>query len=364
MNERRKKLLESIGKFNKDQKMKVVEFAKEVDDYGLIPTGVEAFDKFIGGGFKRGGHTILWGGYSVGKTAMVLTAIANAQKEGHICCYVNLEKPIDKERFEFFGINLDEMLYIEAPNNAEQALEALRQFSQDKVIDMFIIDSIQGLCPKATKENKNKQRDLADKEIAELPRVLSKFYKVVNADIFRAKAAVVWIGQTRTGGIGTFFVKAQLSGGKAQEFFAYQMIFMRTGQTADAPIEPIKEYYTDPTGKERYKTVKKPIGFDCVFRMDKTNSSKSVLKNETLHLPYYNKSGFHEPIETKSKEEIKEGLKELTQEAQEMKLYDLPNCDKENLKEKSQTSHDVGEIEVEVEKPKKKRRGRPKKEKK
>lgn len=292
--EKRKKLLESVKKFNKSQKGKVVDFAVNSEEFGIIPTGVKQFDDFIGGGLKRGAHTILWGGYSVGKTAMALTAVANAQKEGLTCCYVNLEKPIEPERFEWFGINRDEMLYIEAPNNAEQALEALRTFCKDKVIDLFIIDSIQGMCPKATKENKGgKERGLDEKEIAELPRVLSKFYSVVNADIYNAKAVVLWIGQTRTGGIGTFFVRAQLSGGKAQEFFAYQIIFMRTGQSADAPVEKYKETFIDPDGKERYRTKSRPLGFDCVFRMDKTNASKSVLKNETLHLPYYNKTGFN-----------------------------------------------------------------------
>jgi RecA/RadA recombinase len=342
--EKRKKLLESVAKFNKQEKGKVVDFANNIDDYGVIPSGVEEFDKFIGGGFKQGAHSILWGGYSVGKTAMALTTIANAQKLGKTCCYVNLEKPIDTERFEWFGINLDEMLYIEAPNDAEQALEALRTFSQDKVIDLFIIDSIQGMCPRTVKENKGKQRGLEERNVASLARVLSNFYNVVNADIFKAKAAVIWIGQTRTEGIGSYITKAGLTGGAAQKFYAFQMVFMRQGQKADAPVVPKKIFYIDPNGKERYKTEKVEIGFDVVLRMDKTNSSKSERQNATLHLPYFDDSGFFAP-----KSDVETELETVEEIEKEIEFS-------EEKKEK-----DI--IEETTEKPKTKRRGRPKKDK-
>jgi len=132
MNERRKKLLETMKQFNKNQKEEVLSFGNESEDLGIINTGIKSIDNFLGGGTKRGTFTIFWGSCSVGKTSLTLQTIANAQKEGQICCYINLEKPIDKERFEFFGVNLDELVLVNHCKNAEQALEIIRIITYPK----------------------------------------------------------------------------------------------------------------------------------------------------------------------------------------------------------------------------------------
>lgn len=312
--ERRKKLDETVKQFNKDQKSEVISKGDEIENLPVIPSGIKRIDDFIGGGFKNGGHTIIWGTYSVGKTALVLTAIANAQKEGKLVCFVNTEKPIEPERFEFFGINLDEMLYIEAPENAEKALEAMRRLCKDKVIDLFIIDSTNGLCPKSVQEEKGgKERSLEKKNVASLPLILSNFYNIVNAHIFRSRASIIWIGQGRTQGIGTFFTRLGLSGGNAQEFYAYQIIFMRRGQNADSPMKSVKRYFLDPDKNLRYKTEKVAVGFDVVMKLEKTNSCRSAQEKSELHIPFVYKEGFvdefnpeGQDIEIKGTEEEKE----------------------------------------------------------
>lgn len=292
-NERRKKLMATIKKFNKDQKSEVFTLGNEIETLEVIPSGVEQFDNFIGGGFKQGAHTIIWGNYSVGKTALILTAIANAQKLGKLVCYVNTEKPIEPERFKFFGINLDDMLYIEAPENAEQALEAIRTLCKEKVIDLFIIDSTNGLCPISVQEEKaGKERSLEKKNVASLALTLSNFYNIVNAQVFRSRASVVWIGQARTQGIGSFFTRLGLSGGNAQEFYAYQIIYMRRGQGSNAPIQKIKEYFLDPDGKLRFQTVNETTGFSVVLKLEKTNSCKSAKEKSDIEIPFYYESGF------------------------------------------------------------------------
>lgn len=292
-NERRKKLMETMKSFNKGQKAEVFTMGNEIKDLEFIPSGVKAIDDFIGGGFKKGGHTIVWGMYSVGKTALILQTIANAQKEGKLVCYVNTEKPIEPERFRFFGINLDELVYIEAPENAEQALEAMRTLCKGQVIDLFIIDSTNGLCPRSVQEDKaGKERALTKKNVASLALTLSNFYNAVNAHVFKARACVIWIGQARTQGIGSFFVRMGLSGGQAQEFYAYQIAFMRRGQNTDAPVRKFKEYYIDPDGKVRFSTVKENIGFDVVMKLEKTNSCKSAKEKSEIHIPFLYDKGF------------------------------------------------------------------------
>ena len=309
--ERRKKLDETVKQFNKDQKSEVISKGDEIENLPVIPSGIKKIDDFIGGGFKNGGHTIIWGTYSVGKTALVLTAIANAQKEGKLVCFVNTEKPIEPERFEFFGINLDDMLYVEAPENAEKALEAMRRLCKNKVIDLFIIDSTNGLCPQSVQEEKGgKERSLTKKNIASLPLILSNFYNIVNAHIFRSRASIIWIGQGRTQGIGTFFTRLGLSGGNAQEFYAYQIIFMRRGQNADAPVKSVKRYFLDPDNNLRYKSEKVAVGFDVVMKLEKTNSCRSAQEKSELHIPFVYKEGFVDEFNPEGQDIVIKGTDE------------------------------------------------------
>lgn len=303
-NERRNKLLETMKQFNKNQKEEVFKLGNEIEEISVIPTGIERFDNFIGGGFKKGGHTIIYGPFSVGKTALILMAIANAQKLGYAVCYVNTEKPISPDRFIFFGIDLNNLVYIEAPSNAELALEALRTLTKEKVIDLFIIDSKDGLCPKSVQEDsKGNERALEKNNVAALPKTLSEFYNAVNAHIFKARAAVVWISQMRTKGIGSYFVRDGLTGGNAQTFYAYQIIYMKKGQKTNNPVKKFKEYWIRPDDKIRYETKSEDIGFSVVFKLDKTNSSKSVKENTELEIAYYYESGFNLP--PKHDEEIR-----------------------------------------------------------
>lgn len=294
--ERRKKLMETVKKFNKDNKSEVFTLGSEITDTKVTPSGVADLDELLGGGFKHSAHTIVYGPYSVGKTALIMTTVANAQKQGLLVCYVNTEKPIAPDRFKFFGVDLDELLYIEAPENAELALEALRTLCKDKVIDMFIIDSTNGLCPVSVQEGKEgAERGLDKKNVAALPMTLSNFYNVVNAQIYRAKAAVIWIGQLRTKGIGSYFTRDGLTGGNAQLFYAYQIIELRRGQKADNPKSKINHYFLDPDGKMHRQAADEEIGFDVVFKVIKTNSSIGKKENTELHIPYYAESGFNDP---------------------------------------------------------------------
>jgi RecA/RadA recombinase len=295
-NERRKKLMESIKTFNKNNKSEVFTLGNEIEELPIIPTGISAVDAAIGGGVKRGGHTIIYGQYSSGKTALALHLIANGQKQQLNVCYVNTEKPIEPERFKFFGIDLDNLIYIEAPENAELALEGLRTLCKDKVIDLFVIDSTNGLCPKSSTEGKEgAERGLDKKDVAALPATLSSFYNKVNAHVFRARAAVVWIGQLRTKGIGGYIVMQGLTGGAAQEFYAYQIIRLRRGQKADNPQLKTVHYFADPDGCVHKETKSEDVGFDAVLKLEKTNSCKSLKEGSEIHIPFYYSSGFATP---------------------------------------------------------------------
>lgn len=300
--ERRKKLEETMKKFNKNQKDSILDFGTSHEDLTSLPTGIKSIDDFKGGGSKRGGFDVVYGGYSAGKSTLILQQIGTLQKRGFICCYIDLEHSFEKPRAKALGVNLEELVLAENCTNAEQALEIIRALCKEKAVDYFAIDSVQAMSPLNEQENKGKERQLVEKEIAELARTLGKFFRVVAPDVFNAKASVVMIGQIRTQGIGTFFTRAGLSGGQALLHWANQITFMRQGQGNDAPTDSVKKYLYDKDGKLRYKTEKKKIGFDAVLKLEKTKSSDSATEGSDIHVPFVFAKGFVDKVEQKEVE--------------------------------------------------------------
>lgn len=350
-NERRKKLIESMKKINKDNKATSIDFAGDTE-VEIIKTGIESFDNLIGGGFKKGNFTILWGGESVGKTTLALQAIADAQKNGNICCYIDMERSFESERAGKLGVNLEELVLVSSCQTAEEALEIVRNFSKDNVIDLVVLDSIQSMSPIGEQENKGKNRNLAEKEMAELARTLSKFFRVVAPDVYRAKIACIMIGQVRLN-LGSFIVKASLSGGLALKHWAYQSIFIRRGQKADAPSNKVKRYFLNPKGKVGYKSVNKEVGFDSVLKLVKTKSSNSQPEGSDIHLPFVYKNGFvNEFIPDETEIDIQEENREVIEEYLEEKKI------KESQKKGEYVSV-TNTPESRFEENPKKKRGRP-----
>lgn len=139
MNERRKKLQETMKLFNKSQKNEILGFGNEAEKKEVIATGITSLDNFIGGGTKRGTFTVLYGGQSVGKSTLVLQAIAKAQKEDRICCYIDLEHTFDKDRAISLGIDLDSLILAEKCENAERPLKLLEHFVSKRLLILLLL---------------------------------------------------------------------------------------------------------------------------------------------------------------------------------------------------------------------------------
>jgi RecA/RadA recombinase len=293
----------------------------------------------------------------------VLQSIANAQKQGKICCYIDLEHTFEADRAKTLGIDLNMLILAEKCKNAEQALEIIRTLCKEKVVDLIIIDSVQAMSPLNEQENKGKERELASKEIAELARTLSKFFRVVAPDVFNAKASVIMIGQIRIAGIGSFYTHADMTGGEGLKHWAYTRLFIRRGQRTDAPVKKFKNYYFDPDSKLRYETISEDVGFDAVIKLEKTKSSKSSKEGSEIHLPFLYDKGFvnsynsNEDIEIRidpeSPEPEKEKIKKILIEKEI-----LCGSSEDLLINRSKNITKLDNQEV------KKKRGRPKKGKK
>lgn len=300
-NERKKQLMETMKRINKNQG-DFMDFADNLDDTEVVYCGISSIDKFVGG-FKKGAFTIAWGGTGCGKSTLCLQAIAEAQKQGLICAYLDMERSFEKPRAKQLGVNTSELILVNKCQTAEEALGVVRTLAKDKVCDFLVVDSIQAMSPKGEQENKGKERDLAEAEMAQLARTLSKFFRIVSPDVFKAKIAVLLIGQCRMS-LGSFIVRADLSGGEALKHWSYQTIFMRRGQGADAPSQSVVEYFVDPDLKLHYETRHVPCGFDAVLKLTKTKSSTSAVENSEIHLPFTFDNGFVNSVQFEKKIKI------------------------------------------------------------
>lgn len=362
MNERKKHLLETLKGLNKSLGSQTFGFADESPDKEVISFGVTSIDNFMGGGVPRGKFTCDFGAEDTGKSTRALHLVANAQKNGLICAYLDLERKFDKERAESMGVQLDELVLSQILTSADDAMDAIRALSQEKVVDLIVVDSIQAMSPKGEQESKKGvEKSIGDDQMALLARVLGKFFRVVSPDIFRAKIAVYLIGQIRTN-LGGFFAYADLSGGNALKHWLSLCIFSRKGQKADAPTHKIEKEIETPDGIIK-KKVSEPIGFDCVLKMVKSHITDAARENAEIHLPFYYKTGFHAPLSvTNPYATDEEGLKKAveTSSAIEGIKVDMDKIHEETTGLDNHIEEQLESIEIKEVK-KKGKRGRKKK---
>ena len=267
-------------------------FGETIINYGVnrtprekIPFGIEPIDKFIGGGVIQGNFTIVYGGTGVGKSTLAYCNIAEAQKIGKTCVYIDLEHGYNEERAKQFGVIPEELLIIENATSAEQVLDIIIKLCREQVVDLIVLDSVQALTPLGEQESKKgKELSIEHDDIALLAKKLGKFLRIVNAPLFKSKVALLLIGQVRTEGIGTFATREGLTGGYALKHYPLLILYLRKGSGVDAPTEKYKD--------EDGKTQERKIGFSAVLKIEKSKIDSSPEGSE-IRLPFYFKSGFN-----------------------------------------------------------------------
>lgn len=179
-----------------------------------IPSGSLKLDRILGcGGWPRGRITLLWGDYSSGKSTICLQAVANAQKQGLTCAYVDMEHALDPIYAENLGCNMKELILLQ-PDGGEQALEAIKLLAQEKAVDLIILDSIVACVPASELEG-----ELADMNIGRQAKLFSSFFKQVTPALESANCALICTNQVRQAP-GKYGDASVLPCGEAQKFFA------------------------------------------------------------------------------------------------------------------------------------------------
>jgi len=232
-------------KFGEDSIMKLGDKPKVGVD--AISTGSIGLDAALGvGGLPRGRIIEIFGPESSGKTTLSLHVIAEAQKTGGICAFIDAEHAMDPEYSKRLGVKIDELL-ISQPDTGEQALEIVDSLVRSGKIDVIVIDSVAALTPKDEIEG-----DMGAYHVGKQARLMSQALRKLTAIVAKSKTIVIFINQIRMQ-IGVMFGNPETTpGGKALKFYTSVRLDIRR-------IAQIKKGEEVMGGRTRVKVVKNKV---------------------------------------------------------------------------------------------------------
>jgi len=233
------------SRFGEESIMKLGERPKV--DVDVIPTGSIGLDAALGvGGVPRGRIIEIFGPESSGKTTLSLHIIAEAQKKGGICAFVDAEHAMDPEYSKRLGVKINELL-ISQPDTGEQALEIVESLVRSGKIDVVVIDSVAALTPKDEIEG-----EMGAHHVGKQARLMSQALRKLTAITAKSKTVVIFINQIRMQ-IGVFFGNPETTpGGKALKFYTSIRLDIRR-------IAQIKKGDEVMGGRIRVKVVKNKV---------------------------------------------------------------------------------------------------------
>jgi recombination protein RecA len=200
--------------FGKGAIMKLGEDA-HVQDVAFLPTGSLGLDLALGiGGIPRGRVVEVYGPESSGKTTLALQLIAEGQKRGGICAFIDAEHALDVNYARKLGVKTEDLL-ISQPDHGEQALEITDTLVRSGALDVLVIDSVAALVPRAEIEG-----DMGDPQMGLQARLMSQALRKLTGTISKSRTIVVFINQIRMK-IGVLFGNPETTtGGNALKFYA------------------------------------------------------------------------------------------------------------------------------------------------
>lgn len=280
--------LESIkSKFGDDAIMKLGEQPKVGVD--AIPTGSLGVDWALGiGGLPRGRIVEIFGPESSGKTTLCLHVIAEAQKGGGICAFIDAEHALDPEYAKKIGVKIEDLL-LSQPDTGEQALEIVESLVRSGKIDVIVIDSVAALTPKDEIEG-----EMGAMQMGKQARLMSQALRKLTAIVSKTKTIVIFINQIRMQ-IGVMFGNPETTtGGKALKFYTSVRLDIRR-------IAQIKKGEEIMGGRHRVKVVKNKVAapfrqaeFDLLYNEGISKEGELLALGERFELVKKSGGGSYE----------------------------------------------------------------------
>ena len=284
-------------------------------DIEAISTGSLGIDIALGiGGLPKGRIIEIYGPESSGKTTLALSVIAQSQKKGGTCAFIDAEHAFDRFYAAKLGVDVDNLL-ISQPDNGEQALEIAEQLIRSSAIDIIVVDSVAALTPKAEIEG-----DMGDNKVGLQARLMSQALRKLTGLISKSKCATIFINQIREK-VGVMFGNPETTtGGRALKFYSTVRMDVRR-------IDTLKNGNDVIGSRTRVKVVKNKVAppfrqaeFDIMY--GKGISHEGCLVDLGADLDIINKSGawysYGDIRLGQGKEKVKDFLRENPEIAQEI----------------------------------------------
>ena len=229
MDDNRKKALEAAlsqieKQFGKGAIMKMAP-GEQLRDVEVVSTGSLTLDTALGiGGLPKGRVVEIYGPESSGKTTLTLHAVAECQKAGGVCAFIDAEHALDVQYAARLGVKVEDLV-ISQPDTGEQALEICDMLVRSNSVDLIVIDSVAALVPKAEIEG-----EMGDSIVGVQARLMSQALRKLTGNISRSKCLVIFINQIRMK-IGVMYGSPETTtGGNALKFYAsVRLDIRRTG---------------------------------------------------------------------------------------------------------------------------------------
>ena len=297
-----------------------------------ISTGALALDLALGiGGLPRGRVVEIYGPESSGKSTLAMHVVAEAQRNGGICAYIDAEHAMDPVYAAAIGVNVDD-LYISQPDTGEQALEITDMLIRSSALDVIVIDSVAALTPRAEIEG-----EMGDTHVGLQARLMSQALRKLTANLNKSRTICIFINQLREK-IGVMFGSPETTpGGRALKFYASVRLDIRRVEAIKDGAEMIGNRTRVKVAKNKVAPPFKLAEFDIMY--GKGISREGSLLDVAVDLGIVKKSGAWFTYEGEQLGQGRENAKQFLADNVEMMV---------EIMEKIRVSAGIGQEDIDL----------------